>query len=351
MIIDILGLAASFTTFFGVYAILSLSLNLEYGFAGQPNFGKVLFYSVGAYLAGYLSTLFLLYLRGQMVDMGSSQAIVLRGAAAESDPLINAVSFVASIFVAFVFTGFVGYVASFPALKLREDYLAITLLVAGEIVRIFVRGQEWFSGGTQGIAGIANPFIWIADVKIRYLSYALVVLGIAASTYICIVRLTNSPYGRLLKSIRDDDMAASSFGKKIPRVRGQVLAVGSGFTGVAGVLYTYYSGFVQADAFVPVVTFAVWVMVVVGGTANVRGSFLGALIVSVIDIVTRVFAFEIQGSMKGMLFDPDYLRYIVYAVLIIVTLMFRPSGLIPERPVKTPAWDVINEERKTLAVL
>jgi branched-chain amino acid transport system permease protein len=346
LVIDILGLAASFTTFFGVYAILSLSLNLEYGFAGQPNFGKVLFYSVGCYVAGYISTVFLLYLRGisTSIGIGSSEAIVLRGVAAQSEPLINAASFGVSLIVGFVFAGFVGYVASFPALKLREDYLAITLLAAGEIVRIVIRGVEWFSGGTQGIAGVTNPFIWISDVKIRYLAYALVVLGFALLTYVCISRLTNSPYGRLLKSVRDDDLASSSFGKKIPRVRGMVLVVGSGFAGIAGVLYTYYSGFVQADAFVPVVTFSVWVMVIVGGSANIRGSFVGALIVSVVDTTTRVFGLQIQSSMPGVLFDPSYLRYIAYAALIVLILMYRPSGLLPEKPVRTPAWDVIGEE-------
>jgi len=344
--VDIPGLVASFMTFFGIYAILSLSLNLEYGFGGQPNFGKVLFYSIGAYVAGYVSTLFLLYLRGQMVPIASFEATILRAATAESDPLANALTFIASIVVAFILAGIIGYFASFPALKLREDYLGITLLVIAEMARIVIRGAEEFSGGTQGIGGITNPFIWIEDVKIRYLSYALLVWVFVILAYITINRLANSPYGRLLKSVRDDEMASQSLGKKVPLVKGQVLVVGSAFSGMAGVLYTFYSGFVQADGFIPIVTFTIWVMVIVGGTANVKGSIIGALIISVIDLITRVAAIEIQTVVQFTLFDPNYLRYIAYSILIILTLMFRPKGLIPEKPVKTPAQDLINKKKK-----
>jgi branched-chain amino acid transport system permease protein len=345
--IDILGILTSFATFLGVYAILALSLNLEYGYAGQPNFGKVLFYSVGCYLAGFISTVFLIYLGGQTVPgIGSYQATVLRGISGASQPFLNAAGFIVALIVGFVFAALVGYVASFPALKLREDYLGMTLLVAGEIVRIIVRGQTWFSGGAQGIAGVPNPFIWIGDAKLRYLSYAVLVLGFALLTCFCMIKLTNSPYGRLLKSVRDDDLAAASFGKNVPRIRGGVLAIGSGFAGVAGVLYTYYSGFVQADAFIPAVTFAVWVMVIVGGTANMKGAFAGAVIISSIDTLTRIFGIEFQGSLP-FLIDPTYLRYIAYAILIILVLMYRPSGLIPEQPVKTPAWRVATEEKRS----
>lgn len=342
--VDIIGAASSFATFFGVYAILSLSLNLEYGFAGQPNFGKVLFYSVGCYMAGYISTVILLNLRGVAVGMASPEALIMRGAVAQSDPLLNAASFVVALIVGFVFAGCVGYVASFPALKVREDFLAITLLAAGEIVRIVVREIDWFSGGTQGVSGIPNPFIWISYPQTRYLAYALLVLGLTLLTYICISRLASSPYGRLLKSVRDDETASSSLGKNIPRVRGMVLFIASGFAGIAGVLYTYYSGFVQADAFIPAVTFAIWVMVIVGGSANINGSLAGALIVSIIDISTRVFSLEIQGSVLGRIFDPNFSRYVIYGVLVAVVLLYRPTGLLPEKPIRTPAWDVIGEE-------
>lgn len=345
MAVDILGLISSFTIFFSVYAILSLSLNLEYGVAGQPNFGKVLFYSIGCYTSGYISSVFLLYLTGHMVAIGSSEAIVLRGSIAESEPLINAVAFISSIAIAFIFGALAGYVASFPALKLKGDYLGITLLAAGEIFRIVIRGQESFSGGTQGIAGIPNPFIWISDVKLRYLSYALICLICAICIYLYMIKLVNSPYGRLLESIRDNEMASLSFGKKVSWIRGQVMMLGSGFAAIAGVLYSYYSGFVQADAFLPVVTFVVWVMVFMGGTANIKGSFLGALVISAIDLATRVVSFELQSKLGTMAFHIDYLRYIAYAILIILILMFKPSGLIPEKPIETPAWSAINEEK------
>jgi branched-chain amino acid transport system permease protein len=148
----------------------------------------------------------------------------------------------------------------------------------------------------------------------------------------------------LLKSVREDELASSSFGKNVPRVRGMVLGVGSGFAGMAGVLYTFYSGFIQADSFLPAITFAVWVMVIVGGSANLKGSLVGALIVSAIDTTTRVFSFQIQASMPSITIAPDYFRYIAYAVMILLVLMYRSKGLLPEKPTKTPAWAVIGKE-------
>lgn len=337
---DIPGLLASFSTTFSVFAILSLSLNLEYGYAGQSNFGKVFFYSIGCYVAGYISTLFLLYFRGLRVDVGSAEAIYLRLSVAASDPALNALAFMVALVVAFILAGIAGYFASYPALKLREEFLGMTLLVVGEIARTVIRGEASFSGGSEGIAGIPNPFIWIDDVTVEYLSFAGVALGLLLLTYVVVDRLANSPYGRLLKSVRDDDIAAASLGKRVPTVRGQVLAVSSGFSGVAGVLYAYYSGFVQADSFTPLLTFIIFAMVIVGGNGNLKGSLLGAALISGIDLVTRVAALGWQSQ----LFNPNYASYLVYAVIIIVILIFRPKGLIPEKPIRTPAWDLLDEK-------
>jgi len=329
--LNLLIFITSTLVLYGVYLILSISLNLEYGFAGQPNFGKVFFFSVGAYATGILVATLVSFLAGFNGDIYSFAASTFRSDYATTHPLQVIGVFVLALVVAAVVGAIFGYLASYPALRLREDYLSITLLLIGEISRSFVRSTPSIAGGANGLGGIPNPFAWLDNGTAILAAYAALVMGIAGFVYWYANRIAESPYGRMLKSMRDDEGASNSLGKVVPRMKGQVLLVGSAMAGVAGCLYTFYLNYVSADSFITIWTINAWLMVILGGLANHKGAVVGALLITVLQTGTQ---FGISALGISATAEVNYLRYIAISILLIVVLVFRPKGLIPERPQK-----------------
>lgn len=338
MPVDLTFLLPLIATTFGIFLILAVSFNLEYGFGGQPNLGKVFFYSIGAYVAGALTTHALWALAGSPSDIAFLEDAggVVRFAVARANPGAIIGLFVASLVAAALAGAAFGWLASYPALRLRGDFLAIVLIAVGEVSRVFVFNYEPIAGGVFGLTGVPSPFAWMPP-RVSDAAYALVVLGIAFGVYIYASRLTKSPYGRLLKSVRDDELASNVYGKRTPRVKGGVLMIASGMSAVAGALYVFYVQTVYAGDFIPLVSFIAIAMVIVGGVANFRGVLVGAAFMTLLDLVTRpVFPtfFDVYWRPP---FDMNYVRYLVVGLIMIIILMFRPKGLIPERPVETAA--------------
>jgi len=272
----------------------------------------------------------------------SPEGTMQRISITQSNAYAALLTFLIALVLAALISGAFGYLVSYPAIRIREEwFLAMVLLVTGEIVRVVVRSYEPIVNGYNGVL-IPNPFGWLRDSDQISLAYMVVILAIAACVYIYVNRLVNSPFGRLLKSMRDEQIASTSLGKDLVKVRGQVLIIGSALAGLAGVLYAYYSGYVNPDDFIPIRTFDVWVMVVLGGLANNRGVMLGAVIMTVIDRGTQILAIQLQTI--GGITELNYLRYIIVGILMLIILMFRQKGIIPEKPVKTPAYEVIKGE-------
>jgi len=348
--VDLSFLLPLLATTFGIFLILAISFNLEYGYAGQPNLGKVFFYSIGAYVAGALTTHALWALAGSPANIPFLEDAggVVRFEVARANPAAILGLFVASLVVGGLAGAAFGWLASYPALRLRGDFLAIVLIAVGEVSRVFVFNYEPIAGGVFGLSGVPNPFSWLPP-RVSDAVYAVVVLVIAFGVYVYAVRLTKSPYGRLLKSVRDDELASNVYGKATPKVKGHVLMLAGGLAAVAGVLYVFYVQTVYAGDFIPLVSFVVITMVIVGGVANHKGVLLGAAFITLIDLVTRpVFPtlFDIYWRPP---FDMNYVRYLTVGLIIIVVLMFRPKGLIPERPVETAALRVARRWGKTAA--
>lgn len=342
MAVDLPSLITPILTFFGIYWILAISYNLEYGYAGQPNFGKVLFYSVGAYAAGNVTARVLTSIVGLGgFDFCSAAAAKLRTDLALSQPPLMIGLFLASLVFAAALAGFLGFAVSFPALRLSGDFLAIVLVAVGEVGRVVARTYDPITCSVYGLDGIGNPFIWLRDPMAVQVAYACLVLAIAFAMHVYAQRLVNSPYGRLLKSVRDDELVAKVLGKKAPRVKGEILAIGSAMAGVAGALYAFFAQAVFADDYVPMLTFTVVVMVILGGVANNYGAAVGAMVVTLLDRLTRASFLNILGI--AVTFDITYFRYILTGILMILILMFKPEGLVPEGPVKTPALKLAKE--------
>ena len=156
-------------------------------------------------------------------------------------------------------------------------------------------------------------------------------------------RLANSPYGRLLKSIRDDKIASESLGKDVAKVRRRVMLIGYVMAGLAGGLYVYYIGAASTDDYVPAVTFTIWVMMILGGFANNRGVLAGALFLTLLERGAVLVSLVLQPLLPN--FNTAvliYLEYMVEAVILLLLLLFRPKGLIPETKIITKAYELFD---------
>lgn len=355
MAFDILGFVISFTSVYGIFALLSLSLNLEYGYAGQPNFGQVLFFGLGAFSAGLVTATLLPYLAGVAAgNVCSTESILVREAISSSNPGLAIPVWLISILISAATASLFGFLASYPAIRVKEEwFLSMILLVAAEIFRIVVRNTPQFGCGYNGLPGISNPFAWIASntgsqfsVYISSGLYSFSIICFLAVCYTIAERWAKSPYARLLKSIRDDRLLAGTFGKNVNRTRAQIMVLGSAIAGVAGALYVYYIGVAISEDYISAVTFSVWVMLVLGGIGNNKGAMLGTAVLVAIQKGMQILGVTLQQAYPSI--DPNvtvYANYMIQASMLLILIMFRPKGLLPEEPVKTIAYSVMKEKR------
>ncbi len=287
----------------GIFAIVALSLNLEFGFAGLANFGKVAFFLVGAYSYALLS-----------------QA---------------GIPFYLCLIAGALISSLFGLLISLPALRLRADYLAIVVLTFGEILRLIVKSEDWIAGGDWGIA--VSPAISLTGASHR--ADALINIGLVyLCLFICffIIQLvTNSPYGRVIRAIREDEVAAEALGKNRAKYKAQIFMLGSAMAGLAGGLYAQYLQCILPNMFLPIITFTVWIMVLLGGPANNWGALLGAGLVELFDRGSNI-----AKDYLILPIDPNNLQYILFGVLIILVLFYRPQGLLKESRIKTKALEL-----------
>ncbi|PSO03915.1 hypothetical protein B9Q13_06040 [Candidatus Marsarchaeota G2 archaeon ECH_B_SAG-G16] len=345
-VVDIVGFCLSFVSFFGIYAILTLSLNLEYGFGGQPNFGQALFYGMGAFVTAILTSNLLLILTHQHLEnICTISSLVERETIATSNPSVTLLAWAISGITSIVVGAILGFIASYPALRVKEEwYLAMVLLVAAQIFVIVFRYNTRLGCGFDGIAGISNPFSWLVSLTpinspvIPNLVYSAIIL---LFTYLCFVlteRLTNSPFGRLLKSVRDDWLASSTLGKNVNKIRTQVMIIGSSMASLAGWLYVYYIGVANTEDYTSTFTFSIWVMMILGGFANNRGAVVGAFFITALDRFTLIGSTLLQAYFPG--FNPNIISYSKYLLesLLLLLLLVRPKGIMKEGIILTPAY-------------
>jgi len=339
---DVVGFLISWLTLFGIYSILAITLNVESGISGITNFGKVVFYGIGAYVSATLTTYLILMLNG--IDVNKTppyniNGVILLGELGNKNPFLNIGLFILAVVLSFVVAGLIGYLLTYPILRVGPEFVGFTLLSSGELLRIFLTHYEPV-GASRGLMAIPNPFGWVPDSRIRETLYLILVLSFLALTYFVMKKLVNSPFGRVLKATRDDETAALCMGKHVPRTKATVLSIGSGFSGVAGVLLSYYFTSVNPNMFVPAVTFNAWAMIILGGLGNIVGSLLGAAIITFVD---RALTFIIP-LLGTTIISPDYLRGLLVGLLIVVVLLVNPKGLLPEKPIETPASKEVEKE-------
>ena len=191
------------------------------------------------------------------------------------DPLFAAEIVLVALAIAAAIGGIFGFLSSYPAIKLREDYLGMLLLAVAQFFQIFLRAYTPLVGGTQGIF-VPNPYAYFGSYQGVVAAIAMVVFAVAVFAYS--ERVSRSPLGRMLKSVRDNEDAARALGKDDVSVRRNVLIVASAFAGIAGAMVTFYSGAVGVDTWTRFAwTFWPWLIVIIGGASNNVGVALGAL--------------------------------------------------------------------------
>ncbi len=318
-----------------IYLIVALSLNLEYGYAGIPNFGKVLSVAGGAYAVGFFpgriaawlfniapNLDYITYHRGIIIPQVNS---VLRG-----NPALSLALFFATLAIAAAVGALLGLASCYPAIRLREDYLAMTLLAMGESLGLIGLYYSPLIGGTLGVA-VPDLFGWSGES--RYIASMLFILSISLLVLFYLERLVRTPLGRMLRAIRDNEDVAESFGKDVTRIRMRTIMISSIIAAVGGALYAFNTCNVFSPTFSRASwTFIPWVMVVLGGAANNVGVLLGTF-----GLISLQRFIDFYKEQLGPLvpFDVVWLYFLLLGVGIILIQMYKPEGLIQEKPTHT----------------
>jgi branched-chain amino acid transport system permease protein len=279
-----------------IYMLLTIGLNLQYGYTGLINFGVVAFFAIGAY---------------------TSALLTLGGW-----PLVPA--FVVAMIVAAI----VAYPIGLLSLRLSDDYLAVVTLGFSEVVRLAIQQERWLTHGVQGLPGIPRMFLslGIGDYAELATLAVLVLCNLAAIGLM--LHLVRSPYGRLIQAIRDDEVAVEAIGKDPRRLKVQVFMLGSGLAGLAGAFYAHFITYLSPDQFLPLVTFYVWIAMIIGGTGRTTGAVAGSLILMVFLEGSRFARDWIPGVSEVQMAS---VRLALVGLALILFTIYRPQGMMGSR--------------------
>ena len=315
------------------YVVMALGLNIVVGFAGLLDLGYVAFFAIGAYTIGWLGSGF--------VDQANGGKGIHIGVDAflESQPGIH-VNFLLVVLAAVVITAVAGVLIGLPTLRLRGDYIAIVTLAFGEIIRVFALngneikfGDYALTNGAQGITPVdkidlpfSEPFGPL-DLRPWYWTALAMVLVVLFVNF----RLRDSRLGRAWIAVREDEVAAASMG--VPLVKTKLLAYGTGaaFGGISGAFLGSFLNTVNADQFQFSFSIFVLAMIILGGLGSIWGVVLGAVALSYANTYLIPDILNEVPSKIGLEFDLTELSFAIFGFLLVIMMVLRPEGLVPER--------------------
>lgn len=320
---------------FAVYVIINLSLNLEFGYTGIPNFGKVLAVGAGAFVAASIPGRIFAGMAGIEGDyITENLAIVSQiNVWLVDNTGIGFAVFFLTLGIAAAVGGGLGILTSYPAIRLRGDYLAITLLAFGESIRIIGNNFTPLVGGTLGVQ-VPDPLSFLPD-ELRFPAATIGLVLIAAVVFVFSERMIRSPLGRLLRAVRDNEVAAESLGKNTTQIRIRVIMVSAALAAIGGALYAFYVGGTIAFAYDRASwTFWPFLMILIGGLANNKGVIIGTLIF----VTLRKIIIFYKDSLEGYVpFDAVWLDFLLLGIILLLILLYRPQGIFVEKPTATIA--------------
>ncbi|MGH8680427.1 MAG: branched-chain amino acid ABC transporter permease [Burkholderiales bacterium] len=278
-------------------AILASGLNFQWGSGGMVNFGLAGFYSLGAYACALL-----------MLKAGANTFVAAVGAMA----IVAALS---------------ALVALVTMRVTEEDYFAIVTLGVGEMLRLVSLNEDWLTKGALGLAGIPRPFgDAVAPEHYQYLLLAIS-LALLAGTVCCLQLIARSPFGRIVRAVREDDVVAATLGKHVLWARVRIFAIGGALIGLAGALHAFYYQYIDPTQFSNIVIAYAFMAVIAGGRGSNFGVIWGAVFVMVLlegsrflkDLIPALDATQLAA-----------LRIIIIGVGLILLLVYRPHGFLRE---------------------
>ncbi|HEX7022646.1 MAG TPA: branched-chain amino acid ABC transporter permease [Trueperaceae bacterium] len=303
-----------------IYGLLTLGLNVQYGFTGLLNFGHVAFFAAGAF-ASALTTL----------PPPGSEAYLEAGARYS---IGLGQPFLVGLLAAGVAGGLLALLIGATSVRLSSHYLAIATFAMAEIFRIFLTNEVWLTRGQFGITTVPQPgkgtLVAVGAYPYAYLILTAIVVAVLLWLTL---RLTESPFGRNLRAVKGDELAARTLGKPAPKLKLQAFVLGGILAGMAGSLWSHSLGVVHVGQFVPIITFEVWLAMLMGGAGNNWGALLGAALLIAIREGTR-FLSAIPGLAELSRHNPSFLpslRFVLIGLLLILVVRFFPRGVLPER--------------------
>lgn len=289
-----------------VAALIGLALNLQWGLAGLVNFGVVGFVAIGAYTAALLAP-----------HLGWLPAMIAAAA------------------LSALFSGGLALLS----IRLEENYLAIVTIGFGEVVRLVILNEDWLTHGALGIPDIPRPFATLGEAIGGDTVFIIFAVALVAIIFVTLEAMARSPFGRALRAIRDDATITSALGKNVFALRVRAFAVGGAVMGVAGALHAYYLTYIDPGQFTPIVTAYAFMAVIAGGRGSNVGLLVGAGSIMALLEGTR-FLKDIIPVIDGV--QLSALRLGLIGVGIILLLILRPQGLVPEP--RRRAADVLPDE-------
>lgn len=276
----------------GIYALFALGLNLQWGFAGLINFGHIAFMAIGAYAMVILN--------------------------------LHGVPLTLAILIGLAIAGGVGALLTMPAVRLKADYLAILTIGFSEIIRYIAINERWLTGGVGGLRGFSLPFKSLVPGEHYNLFVLGLVWGSVLIAFVLLQRLVKSPWGRVLKSIREDEDVAKVSGKNVSAYKMQAFLLGSVLAGFAGMMLAIYHSYISPYYYYPIETFYAWIIVILGGSANNLGTLIGALLLWAFLSGTRFLGPLVPLSE----FTFAALRMALVGVLLVILMLYRPQGIL-----------------------
>lgn len=329
--------------FFGLLVIVAMALNFQYGNAGIPNMGCAVQVIIGAFTVSALVLRIMFsvtaaagvpladwndpfkWIYSNPVNVGLTTTFLKNNVA------LSIGFFLLSLALALVLGAGIGYLLALPAIRLRATYLMIVLITMADASQVLGKNVNWIAGGTLGV-WIPDPLAWYPGD--RGVITAVITLTIGLISFLIFRTMLDSPYGRLMRSLRENETTVASVGKNVVGIRRNILMFASGVTALAGVLNTYYVLYVnQSDYQRAYWTYWPWLMLILGGPGNNAGTFVGAALVVALRRLIIIYKFTIQA---WFFFPVSYLEDMILGGLLVLVMIFRPDGLIPEKLLYIP---------------
>lgn len=273
-----------------IYTVLSISLDLIAGHAGLISLAQAAFYGLGAYTSALMTT-----------RIGASFSL--------------------GIFAGLVVATLISFIVSVPSLRLRDDYFVLATFAFQMVIVSVLNNWINVTRGPLGVPGIPEPIIFGITIQSR-VTFLLLFATAAVAAYIICAYVSRSPFGRVLRAIREDEMVAKSAGKNTVRFKIFAFAIGSALAALAGSLYTHYVTYIDPSSFTVMESILVLSMIIVGGAGSLWGPLVGAVVLVVLPEILRFIGLPSSVAAN--------IRQIIYGGLLVVFMMWRPQGLLGE---------------------